>query len=219
MGECVPGKEALDALDRLEALAHGPHGSVVRYPEQVEDAATVRSALSALREEAEQLREERDMARDQRNTWQEVALADEQRDEAAEAEVQRLREERRYERTGRQAAESELRHVRAKLERAEEGLRDAQAVITEQHGKLWLVGLDQHEGEEPQSEEDSIRNLRALLAASSRPPGDTEGRMLISVNYPNNPTDIIGKSAICPDCGNALLIATVREAKPEGGEA
>ena len=55
MGECAPGKEALDALDRLDERAAGSGFSD-------EDAALIRSTVSALREEAEQLREERDAA-------------------------------------------------------------------------------------------------------------------------------------------------------------
>ena len=45
--------------------------------------------------------------------------------------------------------------------------RDAQEVITGQHMTLWLVGLDTHEGEEPQPVECSVAALRKLLAAGS----------------------------------------------------
>lgn len=36
-------------------------------------------------------------------------------------------------------------------------------VITRQHGLLWLVGLETHQGEAPQSEKQSVANLRKLL--------------------------------------------------------
>lgn len=45
--------------------------------------------------------------------------------------------------------------------------RDAYA--TELHSLRWLLGLDTHEGEEAQSEDESVANLRGLLAGSDKP--------------------------------------------------
>jgi hypothetical protein len=63
-----------------------------------------------------------------------------------------------------------LGRVREHAEKLEADYADARKVITEQHFKLWSVGLDTHEGEERQSEEDSVANLRALLAALDETP-------------------------------------------------
>ena len=88
MGECVPGKEALDALDRLIDYA-----GWATTPKSHRDAvATVRSSLSALREENERLREERDEERQSRIEYMDIARAERGAAQAAEAEARRLTE-------------------------------------------------------------------------------------------------------------------------------
>jgi len=42
-------------------------------------------------------------------------------------------------------------------------LNDLNSEVTRQHGILWLLGLDNHEDEEPQRREVSHRNLDKLL--------------------------------------------------------
>ena len=87
----------------------------------------------------------------------------------------------------------------AEVQRYREGLREIRRkVVLSVNGGLAVEIADMFD---------------ALLSAS---PSDGGGaRRLVSVNH-DAATDIVGKSAICPDCGNALIIATV---PPDGGGA
>ena len=186
-----PVDDALDLID--QALDDRPHSHTAPWNEAKRALATVREALERLREE----RPRRVTVTIDAEVATQAALM------AAEAEAERLREamengDRLLSQAGRQleAADAEVRR------------------LTE-----WLMHFAGHipagsptDGSwENPGPEGLIEEHRP--APGFGPDGGGE-RMLVSVNHAWNPTDIVGRSAICPDCGNALIIATV---PPDGG--